>query len=99
INGQNQNFDGQARVLFGGGLPPISPASAGGSITSNSITVTVPASYISAPGVLSIQVQNPSGAASPAVNLPVQQIAIANIAPTPLVAGSPALSLDITGQS
>jgi membrane-bound inhibitor of C-type lysozyme len=99
IIGQNQNFAGQAQVLFGSGLAPIAPGSAGGTVTSNSITVTVPASYIATPGVLSIQVQNPNGATSPAVNLPIQQIAISNITPTPLVAGSPALTLDITGQS
>jgi hypothetical protein len=99
ITGQNQNFAGQAQVLFGSGLAPIAPGSAGGTVTSNSITVTVPASYIATPGVLSIQVQNPNGATSPAVNLPIQQIAISNITPTPLVAGSPALTLDITGQS
>jgi hypothetical protein len=99
INGSNQNFDGNASVLFGNGLTPISPAQSGGSISSSQITITVPATYIATPGSLSIQVQNSNGATSTTVVLPVQQLSITGVTPATLVAGSPSQSVVISGTS
>ena len=72
-------------------------ATVGGNGTT--LTSTVPASLLTAPGVVNVQVVNPGGALSNVVTFTVVAPSLASISPATVPVGSAAFTLAVTGAS